>query len=93
MALYEATTIRNCFRWYLFRMTPIGASPTGDRLPRDHPDRRHAWAALLTRQHRAHPATKGFEGWGEILRDEVMAAALTDRLLHHCHIVNIRGNS
>ena len=28
-----------------------------------------------------------------MLSDEVMAAALTDRLLHHCHIVNIRGNS
>ena len=25
--------------------------------------------------------------------DEIMAAALIDRLLHHCHIVNIRGNS
>ncbi len=25
--------------------------------------------------------------------DEVMAAALIDRLLHHCHIVNIRGSS
>jgi len=24
---------------------------------------------------------------------EVMAAALIDRILHHCHIVNIRGNS
>ena len=24
---------------------------------------------------------------------KVMAAALIDRLLHHCHIVNIRGNS
>jgi len=22
-----------------------------------------------------------------------MAAALIDRLLHHCHVVNIRGNS
>ncbi len=36
---------------------------------------------------------KGFEEWGQILGDEVMAAALIDRLLHHCHIVNIRGNS
>ena len=25
--------------------------------------------------------------------DEVMAAALIDRIHHHCHIVNIRGNS
>ena len=38
-------------------------------------------------------SNKGFEDWGQILGDEVMAAALIDRLLHHCHIVNIRGNS
>ena len=36
---------------------------------------------------------KGFEDWGGVLGDEVMAAALIDRLVHHCHIVNIRGNS
>jgi DNA replication protein DnaC len=29
----------------------------------------------------------GFEEWGDILGDEVMAAALIDRL-HHCHVVN-----
>ena len=38
-------------------------------------------------------SNKGFEEWGRILGDEVMAAALLDRLLHRCHIVNIRGNS
>ena len=38
-------------------------------------------------------SNKPFEEWGEIFGDEVMAAALIDRLLHHCHIVNIRGNS
>ena len=38
-------------------------------------------------------SNKGFEEWGQILGDEVMAAALIDRLLHHCHIVSIRGNS
>lgn len=38
-------------------------------------------------------SNKGFEDWGEIFGDEVMAAALIDRLVHHCHIVNIRGNS
>lgn len=38
-------------------------------------------------------SNKSFEEWGEVLGDEVMAAALIDRILHHCHIVNIRGNS
>jgi DNA replication protein DnaC len=38
-------------------------------------------------------SNKGFEEWGEILGDEVMAGALIDRLMHHCHVVNIRGNS
>ena len=52
---------------------------------------------LLTRRYE-HASTiltsnKGFEEWGEIFGDEVMAAALIDRLVHHCHIVNIRGNS
>ena len=38
-------------------------------------------------------SNKGFEEWGGVLGDEVMAAALIDRLVHHCHIINIRGNS
>jgi len=44
---------------------------------------------LMTRRYE-HAATvltsnKGFEEWGEIFGDEVMAAALIDRLVHHCH--------
>ena len=38
-------------------------------------------------------SNKGLEEWGETLHDEVMAAGLLDRLLHCCHIVNIRDNS
>lgn len=38
-------------------------------------------------------SNKSFEEWGAIFGDDVMASALIDRLLHHCHIVNIRGNS
>ena len=38
-------------------------------------------------------SNNGFAEWGGVLGDEIMAAALIDRLLHHCHIVNIRGNS
>lgn len=52
---------------------------------------------LLSRRYEAAStiltSNKGFEEWGEIFGDEVMAAALIDRLVHHCHIVNIRGNS
>jgi DNA replication protein DnaC len=52
---------------------------------------------LMSRRYE-HAATvltsnKGFEQWGEILGDDVMATALIDRLVHHCHIINIRGNS
>ena len=52
---------------------------------------------LMTRRYE-HASTvltsnKGFEEWGEVFGDEVMAAALIDRLVHHCHIVTIRGNS
>jgi DNA replication protein DnaC len=52
---------------------------------------------LMTRRYE-HGSTvltsnKSFEAWGDIFGDEVMAAALIDRLVHHCHIVNIRGNS
>lgn len=38
-------------------------------------------------------SNKSFDEWGEIFGDDVMASALIDRLVHHCHIVNIRGNS
>ena len=38
-------------------------------------------------------SSKGLEEWGDVLGGEVMAAALSDRLLHHCYIVNIRGDS
>ena len=38
-------------------------------------------------------SNKGFEEWGHIFGDDVMAAALIDRVLHHCHLVNVRGNS
>ncbi len=36
---------------------------------------------------------KNFEEWGGVVGDEVMAAAMLDRLLHRCHVVNIQGAS
>ena len=37
---------------------------------------------------------KAVKDWAEILAgDEVMTAALLDRLLHRCHVMNIKGRS
>lgn len=65
-------------------------------LPISHPGAM-LFFQLMSRRYE-HAATvltsnKGFEDWGEVFGDDVMASALIDRLVHHCHIVNIRGNS
>lgn len=38
-------------------------------------------------------SNKGFGEWGEVLGDTVIATAILDRLLHHSHVINIRGDS
>ena len=38
-------------------------------------------------------SNKGFGGWGELLGDTVIASAVLDRLVHHSHVLNIRGES
>jgi DNA replication protein DnaC len=34
-----------------------------------------------------------FDKWDEIFKDTVMANAILDRILHHCHVIKILGNS
>ena len=38
-------------------------------------------------------SNKGVGEWGEYLSDATLAAALLDRFLHHCHVLNLRGDS
>lgn len=38
-------------------------------------------------------SNKYFSAWGELLNDTVIATAILDRLLHHAHVVNIRGDT
>ena len=38
-------------------------------------------------------SNKGFGEWGELLGDTVIASAVLDRVLHHSHVLNIRGES
>lgn len=36
---------------------------------------------------------RGIAEWGEIFEDTTVAAAILDRLLHHCTVVSIDGES
>jgi DNA replication protein DnaC len=38
-------------------------------------------------------SNKTFSEWGQVFGDEVLATAILDRLLHHCEVVPINGNS
>ncbi|WP_034415680.1 ATP-binding protein, partial [Deinococcus marmoris] len=38
-------------------------------------------------------SNKGFTDWGDVLGDAVVASAILDRLLHHSHVLNIKGES
>jgi len=38
-------------------------------------------------------SNKFFSDWGELMNDTIIATAMLDRLLHHAHVVNIRGET
>lgn len=38
-------------------------------------------------------SNKSFSEWEEMFGDSVIASAMLDRLLHHCLVINIKGNS
>jgi DNA replication protein DnaC len=38
-------------------------------------------------------SNKPFSAWGEIFGDDVVAAAMIDRLVHHAEILALKGDS
>jgi DNA replication protein DnaC len=38
-------------------------------------------------------SNRGFSDWGQVFADQVVAAAIVDRLLHSATVLNIRGRS
>ncbi|MRS02442.1 AAA family ATPase [bacterium] len=38
-------------------------------------------------------SNKAFDEWGQILYDPVLATAILDRFVHHCHFIVIKGES
>src|SRR3954470_15029491 len=49
--------------------------------------RRYERASLVV------PSNKPFSSWGEIFGDDVVAAAMIDRLVHHAEILSLKGDS
>jgi DNA replication protein DnaC len=49
--------------------------------------RRYERASLIV------TSNKPFSGWGEIFGDEITAAAMIDRLVHHAEILALKGDS
>lgn len=37
-------------------------------------------------------SNKGFEGWAEVLGDQILATAMLDRMTHRCQILNLTGD-
>jgi DNA replication protein DnaC len=38
-------------------------------------------------------SNRGFSDWGAVFADQVVAAAILDRLLHHATVINVKGKS
>jgi len=56
------------------------------------------WLFQLLCQRYEHRSTvitsnKNFADWGQIFADTTLAGALLDRLLHHSHVLNLKGES
>src|SRR5262249_56835451 len=49
--------------------------------------RRYERASLIV------TSNKPFGAWGEIFGDEITAAAMVDRLVHHAEILSLKGDS
>jgi len=57
----------------------------------------HCFFQLVSRRYEKSSmiftSNKSYGEWGEIFNDHVIAAAILDRILHHCTTVNIKGES
>ena len=57
----------------------------------------HCFFQLISRRYEKSSmiftSNKSYGEWGDIFHDHVVAAAILDRILHHCTTVNIKGES
>ena len=61
------------------------------------PQAAHLFFALVSRRYERGSllvtSNRGVSDWGTVLNDPVVATAILDRLLHHSHVLTIRGDS
>jgi DNA replication protein DnaC len=61
------------------------------------PQAGHLFFQLISRRYEQGSvlisSNRPVEEWDEIFGDQVVAAAILDRLMHHSHVVTIRGDS
>ena len=76
----------------LARLEGRGYEPAAQLLERILCERR-AHVVHFTSAFYILTSNKGFGEWGEFLGDSVIASAVFDRLLHHSHVLNIRGRA
>jgi DNA replication protein DnaC len=82
--------IRNLSKFHLLIIDEMGYLPFSD-------SGAHCFFQLISRRYERaatiFTSNKSFGEWGDIFRDHVIAAAILDRILHHCTTVNIKGES
>jgi DNA replication protein DnaC len=65
-------------------------------LPLSRPEANMVFQLISRRYERGSTiitSNKSFAEWGQVLGDDVLATAILDRLLHHCHVIAINGPS
>ena len=82
--------IRGISRFNLLIIDEIGYLPFSS-------EGAHCFFQLISRRYERaatiFTSNKSYGDWGEIFSDHVVAAAILDRILHHCTTVNIKGDS
>jgi DNA replication protein DnaC len=82
--------IRELSRFQLVIIDEMGYLPFDD-------SGAHCFFQLVSRRYERasiiFTSNKSYGEWGDIFKDHVIAAAILDRILHHCTTVNIKGDS
>jgi len=84
------TELRRLERYHLLIVDEVGYLPLERQAA-------NLLFALVSRRYErgsiAITSNRGFEQWGEILGDAMVAAALIDRLVHHATMITLKGKS